>query len=150
MRRLTRAVMLAAVGVAIGACGSSPSSAPTLPEPPTATKPAPPPAVLTEAAPPVQVYDAKGRRDPFDTQQDARDATKTLNVATAKLTGILRGQRATLALVETPDGLGYILRLGDTLGDGRLVEIGLDNVVFSIAPRPGVITDRVVLKLPGD
>jgi hypothetical protein len=55
-----------------------------------------------------------------------------------------------MALVETADGLGYILKPGDTLGDGRLVQVGQDSVVFSVAARRGSTTNRVVLRLPGD
>jgi len=73
---------------------------------------------------------------------------KGLEVATTKLTGIVRGAGTTLALVETQDGIGYILKPGDTLGDGRLVEIGADNVIFAVAVRSGSSSaNRVVLKL---
>ncbi|MEK7701581.1 MAG: hypothetical protein AAB418_06200 [candidate division NC10 bacterium] len=90
-------------------------------------------------------YEVKGRRDPFETLE-VKDGTRS-PVASAKLTGIVRSARSTLALVETPEGLGYILRPGDTLGDGRLLEIGSDSVVFQVTPRPGSPTNRVVLKL---
>lgn len=130
----------------------APSAAPaTKPAAPAATGPVPvgaltPPAPLT---PPPLDYEAKGRRDPF-AALDAERAGGGLTVATAKLTGILRGGSLPLALVETPDGLGYILKLGDTLGDGRLVDIGRDTVVFTVVPKPGATNNRVVLKLPGD
>ena len=52
-----------------------------------------------------------------------------------------------LALVEAPDGIGYILKPGDTLGDGRLLEIGSDSVVFLVAPKTGAPSNRVVLRL---
>jgi len=91
-------------------------------------------------------YEAKGRRDPF-VALDISGGPKGLEVATTKLTGIVRSARTTLALVEAQDGIGYILKPGDTLGDGRLVEIGTDTVVFAVAARPGSQTNRVVLKL---
>jgi hypothetical protein len=74
---------------------------------------------------------------------------KGLEVATTKLTGIVRGAGTTLALVETQDGIGYILKPVDTLGDGRLVEIGADTAIFAVAAKPGASssTNRVVLKL---
>lgn len=90
-------------------------------------------------------YETKGRRDPFTTL-DVVTGPTGLTVATTKLTGIVRG-KSTLALLETSDGIGYILRTGDTLGDGRLVEIGADNVVFAVAAKAGAPTSRVVLKL---
>jgi hypothetical protein len=100
------------------------------------------PAVPQTDAP---AYEVKGRRDPF-TMLDVVTGPTGLTVATTKLTGIVRGN-STLALVETSDGIGYILRTGDTLGDGRLVEIGADNVVFAVAAKPGAPPSRVVLKL---
>lgn len=100
------------------------------------------PAVPQADAP---AYEIKGRRDPF-TMLDVVTGPTGLTVATTKLTGIVRGN-STLALVETSDGIGYILRTGDTLGDGRLVEIGADNVVFAVAAKPGAPPSRVVLKL---
>lgn len=105
---------------------------------------------LVPAAPPLPQadapsYETKGRRDPFTTLEVVTGPTG-LTVATTKLTGIVRG-KSTLALVETSDGIGYILRTGDTLGDGRLVEIGADNVVFAVAAKPGAPPSRVVLKL---
>ncbi len=55
-----------------------------------------------------------------------------------------------MALVETSDGIGYILKVGDTLGNGRLVEIGSDAAIFSVAPRSGSTPKRVVLRLASD
>jgi hypothetical protein len=91
-------------------------------------------------------YDPKGRRDPF-LPPDLTGGPKGLEVSTTKLTGIVRSARTTLALVETTDGIGYILKPGDTLGDGRLMEIAADSVVFAIAAKPGSPSNRVVLKL---
>jgi hypothetical protein len=94
----------------------------------------------------VPKYADKGRKDPFvEVQLSA--STGGLSVATTKLTGIVRGRRATLALLETQEGIGYILKPGDTLGDGRLMEIGADNVVFAVAPKAGSTVQRVVLRL---
>ena len=146
------------------ACGGSPPPAPaaTTPTPVAAalaaTTPAKPsaPAPTSQAAPLITApsvpqgdgisYDAKGRRDPF-VPLDITGGPKGLEVATTKLTGIVRGARTTLALVEAQDGIGYILKPGDTLGDGRLLEIGADTAVFAVAARPGAQTNRVVLRL---
>jgi hypothetical protein len=91
-------------------------------------------------------YEPKNRRDPF-VALDVTGGPKGLEVATTKLTGIVRSARTTLALVETQDGIGYILKPGDTLGDGRLLEIGADAVTFTVPTKPGSPTNRVVLKL---
>ncbi|MBI4628029.1 MAG: hypothetical protein HY729_04910 [Candidatus Rokubacteria bacterium] len=146
--------LLGATGLAllVGACGGSPTPPPAAPpKPPTAAAPAKPAAPGPGAAAPapappqVPTYEAKGRRDPFETLE-GREGAGGLTVASTKLTGIVRG-RTTLALIEAPDGIGYILKPGDTLGDGRLLEIGSDSVVFAVTPKPGVPTNRVVLKL---
>jgi len=133
---------------------AAPSPAPGAPGPAQA---APGPAPLTAGSAPLVPlptvptsdgpgYDPKGRRDPF-VSLELSGGAKGLQVSTTKLTGIVRSARTTLALVETPDGIGYILRPGDTLGDGRLLEIGADNVVFTVSATPGSISNRVVLKL---
>jgi len=96
---------------------------------------------------PAPKYDPKGRRDPFvalDLQEGAKGAT----VAAAKLRGVVRSGAGTLALVDTAEGVGYILKQGDTLADGRLVEIGPDTVVFAVASKAGAPTNRVILRLP--
>ncbi|HSE91958.1 MAG TPA: hypothetical protein VLF19_01530 [Methylomirabilota bacterium] len=94
-------------------------------------------------------WEARGRRDPFEPLV-AREGAAGTTVSSAKLTGIVRRGGTALALVETPDGLGYILKAGDTLGDGRVLEIGQNTVVFSIVPRPGITDNRVVLRLAGE
>jgi Tfp pilus assembly protein PilP len=140
--------VLTSVGLALmlGACGSTPPSPP--PKPPAASsQPA-----AAEQAPPAEVvvavpkYDPKGRRDPFETLE-VREGAGGLTVAATRLTGIVRSNRVALALVEAPDGIGYILKPGDTLGDGRLLEIGSDSVVFMVAPKSGAPSNRVVLRL---
>jgi len=163
VRRAGALVGVAGLCAALGACGGSPpppaaapAAKPVAAVPaPAASKPSAPaasgqPAPLV-AAPIVPqgdgtAYEAKGRRDPF-VALDITGGAKGLEVATTKLTGIVRSARTTLALVEAQDGIGYILKPGDTLGDGRLLEIGADNVVFAVAAKPGSQTNRVVLKL---
>ena len=142
------------VGCSGGNASQAPSaSVPTAPKSTGAPAPAPQPVASTMTAepqaPPTEKYEAKGRRDPFE-NLEVREGASGPTLASAKLTGIVRGSQGPLALVETSDGLGYILKPGDTLGDGRLLEIGPDSVVFRIAVRTGSTTDRVVLKLPGD
>jgi hypothetical protein len=141
--------VLSSVGLAVllGACGSTPPSAP--PKPPAAsTQPAAPAASEAPAEVVVAVpkYEPKGRRDPFETLE-VREGSGGLTVAATRLTGIVRSNRVALALVEAPDGIGYILKPGDTLGDGRLLEIGSDSVVFMVAPKTGAPSNRVVLRL---
>jgi hypothetical protein len=102
--------------------------------------------VPPEASVAVPKYEPKGRRDPFETLV-VREGSGGLTVASTRLTGIVRTTRAALALVEAPDGIGYILKPGDTLGDGRLLEIGSDSVVFMVTAKAGAPANRVVLRL---
>ena len=173
MSAARRTLGLAALGLALAACGAAPA-APPPPSPPvaavpvvtTATVPGPTmtaatapvaataPAPLVPApsvpAPSAPKYEEKGRRDPFVSLEKAVAGPKGLDVATTKLTGIVQSARTTLALVETQDGIGYILKPGDTLGEGRVVEIGADTVVFSVEGRAGSPPNRVVLRLAGN
>lgn len=137
-------LMSVGLAVTLAACGSTPPSAPPKPaasQPAAATQ-----AVPAEVVVAVPKYDPKGRRDPFETLE-VREGSGGLTVAATRLTGIVRSNRVALALVEAPDGIGYILKPGDTLGDGRLLEIGSDSVVFVVAPKTGAPSNRVVLRL---
>lgn len=161
MRAVTTLGASIAVATMLAACGSSPPPPAQAPKPPAAAVPQPgtsatPPApvaakpsfvpvVPQPVGPEIPKYEAKGRPDPFQPLEIRGGVVSP--VASAKLTGIVRSARATLALVETPEGLGYILKPGDTLGDGRLLEIGSDSVVFQVTSKPGAPTNRVVLKL---
>ena len=164
------------VGLALllSACGGSPPSAPstsatpgTLPSPgtsaprtPSAAPGQPATAEPQEAAASKEdvttaggrsgaKYDPEGRRDPFDLPEAIEGSAGT-TVASAKLTGIIRTATGrVLVLIETPDGLGYILQPGDVFGDGRLIEVGQGTVVFTVVSRQAATNHRVVLKLGG-
>lgn len=147
---MRRRVPLAPFGFAltVAICGSAPAQAPTS----QPTTPAGSSAAL--AAPPATAgaattYERKGRRDPFEPVEALQADMMSPTVATARLKGIVRS-RTPRALVETPDGLGYILKIGDMLAEGRLIEIGVDSVVFSVPARRGSTTNRIVLRLPDD
>jgi len=151
MNRRVRLVSSVALVAAAVACGTPPA-----PQQPKAVAPIAPPVPQQQTGLVPQVpalpeptgpnYEAKGRRDPF-TVIERVEGPGAMSVAAAKLTGIVRG-RQTLALVETQDGIGYILKAGDTLFDGRVVEIGSDSVVFAVTAKPGSPTpNRVVLRL---
>jgi hypothetical protein len=148
---IRRGALLSAFALTLVACGSG---APPLPPPPIAAppKPAAPPAPEAEKPErslPAVTYEPKGTRDPF-IPLEATGGPKGLTVASTRLTGIVWDQAGALALLEGADGIGYILRPGDTLGDGRLLEIGADNAVFSVAPRPGAPPTRLTLRLKTD
>ncbi|PYN14873.1 MAG: hypothetical protein DME06_04135 [Candidatus Rokuibacteriota bacterium] len=149
---IRRGALLSAFALTLVACGSG---APPLPPPIAAPpKPAAPPAEAPEAEKqerslPAVTYEPKGNRDPF-IPLETTGGPKGLTVASTRLTGIVWDQAGALALLEGADGIGYILRPGDTLGDGRLLEIGADNAVFSVAPRPGAPPTRLTLRLKTD
>lgn len=155
-RRSTHVVMALGVVTMLGGCGNPPAPPPVVvtpipARPVAAARPAPvaPPAVNPlegSSNDNIPKYEANGRRDPFEVYQ-VRGGSEGLSVASTRLTGIVRNSGSALALVEAPDGIGYILRPGDTLGDGRLMDIGLDNVVFAVEAKPGAPITRVVLKL---
>jgi len=139
---------IASLGFALslGICGAVFAQAPAG-QPATAPRSAASlaaPAVNGVAAP----YERKGRRDPFQPIENLQVEMTSPTVASARLKGIVLG-RTPRALVETPDGLGYILKVGDVLAEGRVIEIGADSVVFSVPARRGS-TNRIVLRLPDD
>jgi hypothetical protein len=96
-------------------------------------------------------YVSKGRRDPF-APLEVQHGVNGPSVSTAKLRGIVSGSSGPLALIDTAEGVGYIMKRGDTLVDGRLVDINKDSVVFAVASKPGAAaaSNRVTLRLPQD
>ena len=98
---------------------------------------------------PPRPYEAKGRRDPFRSL-GATEGSKGTTVGSVTLVGIIQGRQGPLALVETPDGVGYILRPGDRIGDGMVLEIGLESVTFTVPRRPEEAPSRVVVRLRTD
>jgi hypothetical protein len=143
----------------LGACGGG-EPPPAPPKPPVpAAAPVAPPAVggpgaaavrpldpgAGKALPPV-AYDGKNRRDPFAPVSLQTEA-KGINVTAAKLVGIVEGRQGTLALVEGPDGVGYILKSGDALGNGRVTGITRTTVTFAVSAQPGQGPTTVTLRL---
>jgi hypothetical protein len=140
---MRRALPMIALGVAVTLAGGALAQAPTPSVSPTVVRTFPGPGGSA------RTYERRGRRDPFEPVEALDATTASPTVGSARLKGILRSTTPR-ALVETSDGLGYILRVGDVLGEGRLVEIGVDRVVFSVPARRGSETVRIVLRLPDD
>ena len=147
-----------ALALLLSGCGGAPPS-----PPPAAAKPAPEAAATAAAKPgpvalpkepeagpalPPLSYDAKGRRDPFVPIVLAKDKPG-LSIMTFKLTGVI-GSHPPLALVEASDGIGYILKPGDTLGDGRVTEITQSTVTFAVAAKSGQAATTATLRLAQD
>jgi hypothetical protein len=143
-------ILLGTAGTLLAACGGS------APPPPAAVTPAAsatPAAVVrpkepdsSKALPPI-AYEPKGRRDPFTPIFLGKDNV-ALSVSSVKLTGVVGGRGGLMALVEAPDGIGYILKLGDTLGDGRVTGITPNSVTWAVSARGSQSASSLTLRLP--
>lgn len=159
--RLRRIMAPIAGTLLLGGCGGGePPATPAKPPTPVAAPAAPAPGATGAAAvrpldpgagpvlPPL-AYDAKNRRDPFSPVTLTAEA-KGINVTAAKLVGIVQGRQGTLALVEGADGVGYILKSGDALGNGRVTGISGTTVTFAVSAQPGQGPTTVTLRLALD
>ena len=144
-------LVIGAAGLLLAGCGGG--------------NPTPPPAAVTTAAPaapapvvrpkepepkkalPAIAYEPKGRRDPFTPIFLGKDHAG-LSVAAVKLSGIVGGRGGLMALVEAPDGIGYILKPGDALGDGRVTGITPTSVTFAVQARGTQGGSNLTLRLP--
>jgi hypothetical protein len=94
------------------------------------------------------VYSPRGHRDPFEIgavpRRGAGEAPRPAASA-ARLAGIVRSARGDLALLETLEGAGHVLRAGDEFQGLRLIEIGADSVIMEV-PR-GASSERIVLRM---
>jgi Tfp pilus assembly protein PilP len=78
-------------------------------------------------------YNPKDRRDPFHPLVDPPREEKALDIGGYKLSGIVWQRQQYFALLETPDGLGHILKVNDRLGpNARVKEITKDTVLIEM------------------
>ncbi len=150
-----RALAALVVVTFLAGCGGGSSSAPdaTSGKPSTGTgQPAPAmPAIAPKEPPPgpplpAVTYEPQGRRDPFIAVSIAREGGG-ITVGTVRLVGVVQGRQGLLALVEAPDGIGYILKVGDIFGDGRVTGITANSVSFAVAARGAQKANVVTLRL---
>lgn len=108
--------------------------------------PLPPPAPQRPPEPGLALppYQVRGRRDPFAVQ-----AKSSVDVHGARLAGVVQG-REVLALVESRDGLGYILRPGDAFGNARVTDIQPRSVTFAVVGPAGDGDSTLTLTLDRD
>lgn len=167
--KITRLLPLLAIAALIGCGEDEPTpAAPT----PAAKNPAATPAV--PAAPPSDSgqetaggyqYTTVGKRDPFrsyiaDLRELARssderrpETTEKFELDQYRLTGLVTGTSQPQAMVEDPDGMGYVLRVGARLGKngGRVTRIAVDQIVVTEefrAPTGERIRVPITVRLP--
>lgn len=136
--------------MATGCGGGTPTPPPTAVTAAAPTAPAPvvrPKEPETSKALPPIAYEPKGRRDPFTPIFLGKD-NAGLSVSSVKLAGVVGGQGSLMALVEAPDGIGYILKPGDALGDGRVTGITPTSVTFAVSARGSQGASSLTLRLP--
>lgn len=88
------------------------------------------------------MYEARGRRDPFrpliaarvvEPKTRPKIGLASLQVNELKLAGIIWEPRGFLALVEAPNGAGYVLRVNDVIGgEARVARITPEAVTFEV------------------
>jgi Tfp pilus assembly protein PilP len=143
-------VAVSAVAVLLAGCGGgTPTPPPTAvtAAPPTAPPPVVRPKEPESKALPAIAYEPRGRRDPFTPIFLGKD-NAGLSVSAVKLTGVVGGRGGLMALVEAPDGIGYILKPGDALGDGRVTGITPTSVTFAVSARGSQSASSLTLRLP--
>ena len=139
MRRVSVGFLL--LSLALGSCSSEsppPAASPPPSRPPqqkVATAPGHPGA--TPGGAPVNLgpanYTPKDRRDPFHPLVEPPREEKALDIGGYKLSGIVWQRQQYFALLETPDGLGHILKVNDRLGpSARVKEITKDAVLIEM------------------
>jgi Tfp pilus assembly protein PilP len=149
-RRFGSAAVLASSLIATACGGGEPTPPPVA----STNAPAAPPAPLAAKEPdrpylPPIAYDARQRRDPFKPPAVATtsDVRRSPALEGFRLVGVMSGPTGPVALVEGADGIGYIVKPGDVLGEGRVTQITGDAVRFAVAtPRagqPGEVTLRL-------
>lgn len=124
-------VVLLASGVA-SAQAPAPAAAPAAPAAPTVTPPEP------EAPVAAYTYEVGGRRDPFRSlllrqQERVRDrlpGVAGMLVDELELQGTIRTKGGWIAMMRGTDNRSYLLRKGNTVFDGEVLDITGTDVTF--------------------
>lgn len=91
-------------------------------------------------------YSARGRKDPFKPISETSVKQDTLlDIAKAKLIGVIQDSTGYVALIEDKNGNGFILRRGDRIKRGRVVRVTKNMAVFAISDFG--FTRTVILKI---
>jgi Tfp pilus assembly protein PilP len=120
----------AVMGLVSPASGRAQTAAPQ--KPPVAA------AAAAPAAPENYTYKSEGRRDPFvglvrqgtasRTVQKRPEGLKGVSFSEVLLSGVMRGEDRSCAVLVAPDGRHYIVHAGDRLFDGVVKSITRDSI----------------------
>lgn len=84
-------------------------------------------------------YDPQGRRDPFrslvgpvrnERTGDRPEGTLGFLIDEMDLQGVIRTKQGLVAMINGPDNSGYLLRVGDKVFDGEVIQITADSIIF--------------------
>lgn len=85
------------------------------------------------------VYNPRGRRDPFvdllggkniKVKKDAVDGIAGLNIDELDLEGTIYARGEYRACMRGPDGIPYVMKVGDNVYDGEIIKIDSHSVIF--------------------
>ncbi len=93
-------------------------------------------------------YNSYGRRDPFEPLLTQEKGDTLLNVGSAMLVGIIHQGDTSLALLKDVNGMGFVLRKGDRVRGGSVLDIRDNEVVFLLSDYG--FNRKVILKLEKD
>jgi Tfp pilus assembly protein PilP len=120
---------------AVSARAADPAPAAASPAPAAAAKPAPPEDSTVEGR--QYVYDPAGRRDPFKSllvRERSRESRPPgipgLSVDEMELQGIWKTRSGWLAQVRGSDNKSYLLRKGDVLFDGEVIDVRANELTL--------------------
>jgi hypothetical protein len=150
------AVGLAAPGLAPAQSQPKLPSPPPTPRTPAAAAPAPAAPAAPAPVPAPAAEAPAGGRDPFSplVRPQSDEERQAQEISGLRLVGVVWDPKARdqiRALVQTPDGLGYYLRVNDEKFGGTVTTIERDRVQFSVKetlPGGQVRTRTVELRLP--
>ncbi|MFQ5587869.1 MAG: pilus assembly protein PilP [Nitrospiria bacterium] len=129
-----------------------PASVPVSVPPPIQNEVAVPELLQSEVEPPVVSYNGVGRRDPFrsivalsENRPKSLGALPPLQrneISDLRLQGIILGSLGPRAIVNTPDGKGYTVRIG--------TQIGFNHGVITRITQNKVVIEETLLNIFGE
>jgi len=93
-------------------------------------------------------YNSYGRKDPFEPLLSQEKSDTLLNVGSAMLVGIIHQGDTSLALLKDVNGMGFVLKKGDRVRGGSVLDIKDNEVVFLLSDYG--FNRKVILKLEKD